>query len=97
MWKLLLAVGCLSFSSGITYCAFRLIKNQHAGVLPSWAAPFLGLTFITSIVLSAWFVRQYFLPEPMTLTNPSSGRWIGTYDGISRKNSRLRAPGWGLS
>ena|ERR1700732_1125856 len=97
MWKLLLAVGCLAFSSGITYCAFRLIKNQHAGVLPSWAAPFMGLTFITSIVLSVWFVRQYFLPEPMTRTNPSSSRWLETYDGISRKKSRLRAPGRGLS
>jgi hypothetical protein len=68
MWTLLLAIGCLAFSSGTTYCAFLLIKRQHAGALPSWAAPFIGLTFITSVVLSAWFVGLSFFEEPITPT-----------------------------
>jgi hypothetical protein len=70
MWTLLLAIGCLAFSSGTTYCAFRLIKSQHAGALPSWDAPFMGLTFITSVVLSAWFVGLSFLEEPIIPIEP---------------------------
>jgi hypothetical protein len=64
MWNLLLAISCLAFGSGTTYCAFRLIKSQHAGALPSWAGPFMGLTFITSVVLSAWFAGLPFLQDP---------------------------------
>jgi len=74
MWKLLFAIGCLAFSSGTTYCAFCLIKIQHAGVLPSWVVPFMGLTFITSVVLSVLFVGWYFFSEPMTPANLPSGR-----------------------
>jgi hypothetical protein len=68
MWKLLLAIGCLAFSAGTTYCAFRLIKSQHTGALPSWAGPFMGLTFITSVVLSAWVVGLPFLQGPIAPT-----------------------------
>ena len=75
MGKMLLAVGCLAFSSATTYCTFRLVKIKHAGVLPSWALPFMGLIFITSVVLSVWFFGQYFFTEPMTPTKLLSSRW----------------------
>jgi hypothetical protein len=60
MWKLPLAIGCLAFSAGATYCALRLIRIQHPDELPRWAELFLGLTFIASLLLSACLLSQYF-------------------------------------